>query len=91
METTTIARTTPREKPKPLMFKRQMTSEDFEILAFSAVEALADLEGWAGDLHPSGAIGENHNHYTPSRKFMARLRRNLRDYKFIVLSKREQI
>ena len=88
--TTTITRTT-REKPKPLMFTRQMTSEDFEILAFAAIEALADLEGWAGDLHPSGAIGENHNHYTPSRKFMARLRRNLKDYRFIVLSKREQI
>jgi len=82
-----------RDKPKPLMFRRPMTSEDFEIVAFAAVQAVAIEEGWCTDEHHSGNIDPEgpHSHYTPSRKFMAEFRRQLRDYNFVVLTKSQQI
>jgi len=80
-----------RIKPKPLMFKRQMTSEDFEIIAFAALQALSFTEGWAGDAHNSGTIREDESDYFPSRKFKAEMRANLKEFNFIVLSKKEQL
>ena len=82
-----------RDKPKPLMFRRLMTSEDFEIIAFAAVQAVAIKDGWCGDNHRSARTDPDgqQSHYTPSRRFLAEFKRQLKAYNFVVLTKSQQM